>query len=465
MPVNALFNHTIEFWDDDNSGFFRYVQEAVLAKRTARALQRFSDEQEPKIRKEEEETNKLFRKPTAELNAKVQETLKKKLKEQAHNPNISGIGPYKLHITLSPESYTPELREQLKNIILKYSHEIPNFKYINPQRLESGLNELNTFVSILDKLESKVRKNENFSDEEREQFTAIKQHYQQHLPSRARWKTFLTIETKDITQLLATVRKEQSKQQKAYDRFSEADQFTLYIPTTYNKQDILRMCQEIDTLLTKSDAKPGKRAITELGLGKFINFRQEFLLKDYQQLSKEPEWYESQRISAGETAEYIVDKVQNEMQRCALYQYLNTNFTTPAPADKWQKIWDDTSGTSFEKACALLLKYSCSYAKKDDNKTSYWGGSFGRFFSGRWNSHHGDAVQNTLNSGYKIPKEEQTLSFLLNKLQTELGESIELNPAGDLRRILTIIGANTNFANQEDLAHESEENHTPYSHI
>ncbi|AWN73716.1 hypothetical protein LEAN103870_08465 [Legionella anisa] len=448
MPGHPIFKHTKSFWDNEESGFFHYFNEAFFAKQAEKALERFKNKTEAKIRKDERHSFMSG----SDKERYIQKRLNRELKEQANNPNISGIGPYKLHISLSPDSYTPKLRDQITNIILKYPGAVRDFKYVDALRLQAGLDQLNEFNDALTQLKSKVKKGGQLIEENDKQiFTAIKRSFESHLDPRDRWATWRTVTREHIDELDKLVRKELEKQKKAHERFLSSDQFTLYIPTTPNKQEILRMCQEIHALLIESEAQPGGRAPTEVGLGQFINFRQELFLEDYRNLSKDPSRYEYARISAHEKDAEKVEKIQSEMTQCELYQYLHSKFNTPLPTNKWQAKWERASGTTFDKACALLLDYSCSHASNDGVKTSYWGGSIGRFFSGRWGTHHGDAVQNALNRCNNLREEEQTLANLLTAIQEELGvESTDINPVGDLRSILTVIWDNTHYGQEID---------------
>jgi len=111
----------------------------------------------------------------------------------------------------------------------------------------------------------------------------------------------------------------------------------------------------------------------------------------------------------------------------------------------WSKKWDNLAGSDFDKAMQLLFEYSGS-CKTKDGFSWVWGGSSGRFFSGRWDTHHGDAVEKTLayfhnvSSPGAINEGLQTIGDLFEILNRNLQETgKKMSVEGDLYRILTII--------------------------
>lgn len=72
-----------------------------------------------------------------------------------------------------------------------------------------------------------------------------------------------------------------------------------------------------------------------------------------------------------------------------------------------------------------------------------WGGSFGRFFSGRWNTHHGDEIQSSISNyfhmdGYYAHSEKfHSVEFVLALIKKQIG-SKPIDQNGDLAKILQV---------------------------
>ncbi|MDX1836749.1 hypothetical protein DIZ81_03600 [Legionella taurinensis] len=116
--------------------------------------------------------------------------------------------------------------------------------------------------------------------------------------------------------------------------------------------------------------------------------------------------------------------------------------------NRWSKKWDSLSGSDFEKASELLFEYCQSYKKTPVFSFSHvWGSKIGLFFSGRWGTNHGQAVQRTLGSFHDMDalgREYQTVRNLLNELKRNLSGQL-LKKDGDLNRILNVIQQKTNI--------------------
>lgn len=132
----------------------------------------------------------------------------------------------------------------------------------------------------------------------------------------------------------------------------------------------------------------------------------------------------------------------------------------------WQQRWDAVKKSPFPeqtmrmghtkeeddaiKTLVLLSQYSCFF------KFPLWpvGGSIGRFFSGRWNTHHGDAIQKAIAGFYTletfgdlscIGKEEcYSVNYILALVKKEIGDN-QIKPGGDLNNILQVIKEKTDF--------------------
>lgn len=77
-----------------------------------------------------------------------------------------------------------------------------------------------------------------------------------------------------------------------------------------------------------------------------------------------------------------------------------------------------------------------------------WGGTFGRFFNGHWNTHHGDVVQEAIANyfhaagTYKWDSAYHKTQVVLALLKKNIGHK-SVNPDGDLGLILRVIKEKT----------------------
>lgn len=114
----------------------------------------------------------------------------------------------------------------------------------------------------------------------------------------------------------------------------------------------------------------------------------------------------------------------------------------------WRSAWNKAKSESdynqnAGKVLNLLSQYSAFY------KTPVaWGGTIGRFFSGRWNTHHGAQVQSAvenffhMDGYYAHSKEFHSVEFILARVKQQIGNA-PMNPNGDLARILNVIKEKT----------------------
>ena len=404
-----------------------------------------------------EDTSSISR--SVETLKRFQKKYPKRKRDMMQDPEITDASNYKLHITLSEKSHTKERVIAIKNILLNYLHVIPSFKYVNLELIQAEILPIDESLLKLNELEAEcaVAKSKWYkvpydpdcllSIEQTNRIGKLCGKYQLHEYHEA-----LPV----IWSKQASLTKQRNDMASALKRFSKSDQFTIYIPRDVNKQELLRMCQEINTLLIGQEAEPGECTEAELKIGQYINFRQERLLDDYKLLGKKSENHnESTWISAEENSPRILSKLKPEMEKSDLYQYLSTHLNIKVAPNKWQILWNNTNGSEFDKACALLAHYACSYDKGVGDKKGdrFVAGKAGRFFSGRWNSHHGDPVQRALNICNHLQQSEQTSSNLFDALFKQIypqGKKWEgnyyshnkLNPQGALRQVLAPIRLN-----------------------
>ncbi|MBA2650552.1 MAG: hypothetical protein H0U75_13350 [Legionella sp.] len=382
----------------------------------------------------------------ANLSNQDRESKKQLVNAQARNPTYTKLSPYKLHITLARESYTRQVIADLKTIIINHLHVTAGFKIINLTFYDDEKQTLIDYKRFLYTLME--RANANIFPEHCRAFKTILTRYNEHAAKAfGQWQI---PETWEIERALEAVCDEESEIDNALTRFSNEDQFTIYIPIKFDLRRVLRLCQDLNTYLSMHHLTPGNASSTEFKIGQFINFRQEHLLKDYKDLFTSPENYDKTRIASREQSSSILSVLLPEMAQCPLYQYLSRQLNIPAPRDPFQSLWDSVNGDAFDKTHALLLGYACSFKNHCFNKgtKSYVAGTIGRFFSCYWVYDHGDAVQRALNRCSQERMGENSLEVLLTNLQLEIGNK-KINPRGDFRRILAMVRSHVAVPNDE----------------
>lgn len=122
--------------------------------------------------------------------------------------------------------------------------------------------------------------------------------------------------------------------------------------------------------------------------------------------------------------------------------------------EDWRNAWDsakDESGVNANagKTLNLLSQYAGFYKSIPVlGLPVAWGGNYGRFFSGRWRTQHGSAVENAIGDFYHIGgdyarvEEFHSVEFILACVKREVGNS-PINPNGSLAKILKVIKEKT----------------------
>lgn len=95
----------------------------------------------------------------------------------------------------------------------------------------------------------------------------------------------------------------------------------------------------------------------------------------------------------------------------------------------------------FIASVKLLLEYSSTFYEQHGSGFS-GGGSCSRFWSGRWNTHHGHAIRAALGTLYGPPKQDVSVKDLMYAVEEKLRGHL-LDPQGDLSRILEVIKEKT----------------------
>lgn len=224
-------------------------------------------------------------------------------------PKYRDESVYKLHVSLSKESYTI-VKEDVIAIILKYLSEcaINSFKHTDDDLLSSSLNEYTKLLELLLEYES-------FTERPTNKWIYDYMTFAKPLVGDAAGK----IEDKTFARQLIT-----SVENIITDlnRFLHSDQFTLYLPSTFQKEIIIKMCNEINNYLLTKKATKGDIFEVESPIGDFINLRQEYLLDDFDQAKKTGDV--SKRINTGSNKidEETKKKVVSEQESSELYQSL-----------------------------------------------------------------------------------------------------------------------------------------------
>lgn len=117
------------------------------------------------------------------------------------------------------------------------------------------------------------------------------------------------------------------------------------------------------------------------------------------------------------------------------FNFLDAKWGRKEPIDCAPPDWFDHTNIFW-----MLCEYSSS------SYSGLWGvtggGSWNRFWSGRWNTHYGDDVRSVLVPIRKLPLEQQTVNKLVSLLKIKLDGKL-LHPNGDLSRILKVVEEKT----------------------
>jgi hypothetical protein len=124
------------------------------------------------------------------------------------------------------------------------------------------------------------------------------------------------------------------------------------------------------------------------------------------------------------------------------------------PIEYWRSAWDNAADESHVdinagKTLNLLSQYAGFYKKIPIlGFSEAWGGKYGRFFSGRWSTQHGSAVENAIGNFYHMAgvyahtEEFHSVEFILACVKRKIGNS-PINPNGNLAKILEVIKEKT----------------------
>jgi len=190
-------------------------------------------------------------------------------------PKFDEASPYKLHISLSKESYAEHCNEVL-TIVLKhlYLDTFSTFKC--------------TDVDVLENL--------------------------------------LISESVRLTQLQDEKQKSQcAASLRLIKRFLNGDQFTIYLSEGFSKFAVLRLCQDINDYLKQVRATPGERQYVNPGISPFISLRQEYLMCDFDMFNRLGYMDVTKRIESlyeKPSDLFRREKVREEVVGSSLYKFL-----------------------------------------------------------------------------------------------------------------------------------------------
>jgi hypothetical protein len=101
------------------------------------------------------------------------------------------------------------------------------------------------------------------------------------------------------------------------------------------------------------------------------------------------------------------------------------------------------------KSLELLAEYAGFYKHSPVGKYPHaWGGQINRFFSGRWNTSHGNDIQTAIGCYYEMDSIEAndasylTTTKVVEYVKAALGDK-PINPTGDLAKVLAVIKIKT----------------------
>jgi hypothetical protein len=250
--------------------------------------------------------------------------LKQKIKKLSKNhitPAILEQSPYKIHISLEPEEYK-KYRKEIINIINQYIFKsaLFEYKYVRNKKLKNHIEESKELLDLALTYENNLKNNlENKINDatwEIKLIDRLKNHFKiDDLPDMEEIITILNLSIKTD------------------QRFIDSDQFTLYIPENFNKYKIVSLCLRINDYLLKNKVKPGKIFDVESPIGHYLNFRQEFLLEDYNEINKTGIMNLKRRIDTIPLSDDEIEKerrkrVISEQENSKLYRYIKNRFET-----------------------------------------------------------------------------------------------------------------------------------------
>ncbi len=230
-------------------------------------------------------------------------------------PQVLEQSPYKLHVSLQNDHNTyDKLKNEIKDIIVSYLKKevINDFKLISDKFLKN-LDFFKTFKNLASQLNDiKKTTSEEECSELEKKFLAALENYKKLDPR---------FNETDVSKVLVSINKVIGDA----ERLLSGDQFTIYIPENFNKEEIFNLCKEINDYLENNAAMPGARLDIESPIGRYINFRQEYLKNDWEEINQKGVIDLRKRINAVKINDDDVEnarrkQVVDEQEKSDLYQ-------------------------------------------------------------------------------------------------------------------------------------------------
>lgn len=234
--------------------------------------------------------------------------------ESELTPKVLEQSPYKLHISLSQEDYAAH-KEQLKEIVLAHllKGAIYDFKFNNDTLLSKILNECKNKLKLSLEYQGMIEKGVSPKKEWEDYFLNA-------LDKRTIPDNFQL--TRIIEKLVVSI--------KGYERLLFGDQFTIYVPEEFDRKLMLDLCEDIELYSKQNNLKSGNLLDVESAIGRCINFRQEYLLKDFAEINATGFIDFSKRISTvrydnTESEDERRKQVVIEQEQSDLFKFLKQN--------------------------------------------------------------------------------------------------------------------------------------------
>lgn len=162
-----------------------------------------------------------------------------------------GYSGYKLHISLSPESYEKH-KKAISKILIRAIKEgtIKHYKRTRSEEISTGLKQSKQKLQKLQELNNSTTAY-IFDFEHNEGYN------------------------------VADLKKELEKKIIFDERLLTGDQYTIYIPLDYEQKKIIDLCNNIHKQLAEPNTNPGTFAAAESPLTPFISFRQDTIDEEY----------------------------------------------------------------------------------------------------------------------------------------------------------------------------------------
>lgn len=238
----------------------------------------------------------------------------------------------------------------LKNILIKHleAHAIHAFKFVPVEQYTEQLTLLNQSLDVIKKLQAAFKNSENIDADilGAHQSTLLDTYRELEGKLKStglRLRNWPSNEYR-VECLIEELTCIQDDINKNGARFFHGDQFTIYIPESFDPNAVLMLCQDINNYLDAAHPTPGQHSDVASVIGHCISLRQEFLLADFKEINSNMAYDWKKRINTlpsnslspeEKTAEQMKrTAVKIEQDSSKLYQFLvaNLNRNTLATA-------------------------------------------------------------------------------------------------------------------------------------